>query len=73
MAGVYHLEIAEDEQTLKELLKEQKTASSKERIQLLYWLKSGQVNTIEQAAKLLGRHRVTAQKETISSGYSSLL
>ncbi len=62
MTGVYHLDIEEDEKTLKQLLKAQKTASDKERIQLLYWLKSGQAKTIKQAAQLLGRHRVTAQK-----------
>ncbi len=62
MSGVYHLEITESEDELKALLRTQKTASSKERIQLLYLLKSGQAETMQQAAKLLGRHRVTVQK-----------
>ena len=62
MAGVYHLEIKEDEKTLKQLLCEQKTASDKERVQLLYLLKSHQAKTIQEAANLLGRHRVTLQK-----------
>jgi hypothetical protein len=38
MAGVYKLEIAESEEDLKHLLRIQKTASAKERIQLLYLL-----------------------------------
>jgi transposase len=61
MAGVYRLEINESEEELKHLLRSQKTASAKERIQLLYLLKSGQAKTVDQAASLLGRHRVTVQ------------
>jgi transposase len=61
MAGVYKLEIAESEEDLKHLLRIQKTASAKERIQLLYLLKSKQAETVESAASLLGRHRVTVQ------------
>jgi predicted transcriptional regulator len=62
MAGVYKLEISEPEEELKSLLRVQKTASGKERVQLLYLLKSGQAKTVERAASLLGRNRVTAQK-----------
>ncbi|MBD1996594.1 helix-turn-helix domain-containing protein, partial [Leptolyngbya sp. FACHB-541] len=62
MAGVYKLEISESEEDLKGLLREQKTASGKERIQLLYLLKSRQAATIQQAAQLLGRNRVSVQK-----------
>ena len=62
MSGTYHLEITESEAELKILLRTQKTASAKERIQLLYLLKSEQAKTIQQAASLLGRHRVTLQK-----------
>lgn len=62
MSGVYHLEITESEAELKTLLRAQKTASAKERIQLLYLLKTEQAQTLQQAAALLGRHRVTVQK-----------
>jgi transposase len=62
MAGVYKLDITESEQDLKSLLRNQKTASAKERMQLLYLLKSGQAKTVDCAACLLGRHRVTVQK-----------
>lgn len=62
MAGVYKLEIQEDEKTLKQLLCQQKTATGKERVQLLYLLKSKQATTVQQAASLLRRHRVTVQE-----------
>ncbi|MGL5795504.1 MAG: helix-turn-helix domain-containing protein [Waterburya sp.] len=62
MAGVYQLEIRETLDELKKLLRVQKTASDKERIQLLYLLKSEQAKTIIMAASLLGRHRITIQK-----------
>lgn len=62
MAGVYKLDIRESLEDLKALLRSQKTASDKERVQLLYLLKSEQVQTIAQAASLLGRNRVTLQK-----------
>jgi transposase len=61
MAGVYKLEITESEADLKDLLRIQKTASAKERVQLLYLLASGQAKTVDCAASLLGRHRVTVQ------------
>ncbi len=62
MSAVYHLEITESEDGLKALLRRQKTALSKEWIQFLYLLKSEQALTIQQAAKLLERHRATVQK-----------
>jgi len=62
MAGVYKLDITETETDLKQRLRTQKTASDKERIQLLYLLKTEQAKTIQDAAALLGRHRVTVQE-----------
>lgn len=62
MAGIYHLNIRETETELKQLLRKEKTGSSKERIQMLYLLKSKKASTISQASELLGRHRVTLQK-----------
>ena len=61
MVGVYHLDIIESETELKQLLRKQKTASGKERIQLLYLLKTKKAKTITQASQLLGRNRVTLQ------------
>jgi len=61
MAGVCEINIQESEEQLKTLLHQQKLAQHKERVQLLYLLKSGQVQSVSQAAHLLGRHRVTLQ------------
>ncbi len=61
MAGVYKLEIKESQAELKQLLGAQKTAKGKERVQLLYLLKTAQAVTVQTAAQLLGRHRVTVQ------------
>ena len=62
MAGVYKLELTETETDLKQRLRTQKTASDKERMQLLYLLKTEQAPTVQEAAALLGRHRVTVQE-----------
>jgi transposase len=62
MVGVYKLDIAESVEDLKQLLRLQRSASDKERIQLLYLLKSEQAKTVQAAAELLGRHRVTVQE-----------
>lgn len=62
MAGVYKLDISESVEELKVLLRRQTSASDKERVQLLYLLKSEQAKTVQAAAKLLGRHRVTVQR-----------
>lgn len=62
MAGVYKVEIKESVEELKQLLGVQRTAVGKERVQLLYLLKTAQAQTMKAAAQLLGRHRVTLQK-----------
>jgi len=62
MSGVYQLEIKETPEELKKLLALQKTASCKERVQLLYLLKTGYGQTISQTAELMGRNRVTLHK-----------
>ena len=62
MAGVYRLEISESEEELKELLGKQKTGSDKERVQVLYLLKSKQAPTVQAAAELIGRNRSTVQE-----------
>jgi transposase len=62
MAGVYKIDITETEADLKQRLRYAKTASDKERLQLLYLLQSGQAKTVQEAATLLARHRITVQK-----------
>ncbi|AFY73332.1 transposase [Synechococcus sp. PCC 7502] len=59
--ALYKLEISESEEELKHMLRVQKTASDKERIQMLYLLKTKQASTIQTASTILGRHRVTLQ------------
>ena len=61
MAGVYKIEISESEAELKELLRQEKTGSGKERIQALYLLKTKKAKTVTEAAEMLGRNRVTVQ------------
>ena len=62
MAGVYKVEIKESAEELKQLLGAQRRAVGKERVQLLYLLKTAQAKTVQAAAQLLGRHRVTLQE-----------
>lgn len=62
MSGVYQLEIKETIEELKELLAIPKTAPWKERVQLLYLLKTGHGQTISQTAEIIGRNRVTLHK-----------
>lgn len=62
MSGVLKIEIEESLSKLKELLKGQKTGKSKERIQVLFWLKSGQAKTIEELAARSGHHRTTISR-----------
>jgi transposase len=61
MSGVCKVEISESAEALKQLLRGQKSASDQERVQLLYLLKSEQAKSVQAAAALLGRHRVTVQ------------
>ena len=62
MSGISKLEIKETVEELRELLAIQKTASNKERVQLLYLLKTGHGQTISHTAQILGRNRVTLHK-----------
>lgn len=59
MSGVLKIEITESAQTLKELLHQQPSVRHKERLQALYWLKSGQATTRLDLSKLLNRGEST--------------
>ncbi|MDY7016105.1 MAG: helix-turn-helix domain-containing protein [Cyanobacteriota bacterium] len=61
MAGVYKIEITETEAELKQLLGREKTGSGKERIQVLYFLKTKKAKTVKETAEMIGRNRVTVQ------------
>jgi transposase len=51
--------ISEDTATLKQLLQREHDGRKKPRLQMLYWLASGQAQTRRDVAQLLGVHRNT--------------
>jgi DNA-binding transcriptional ArsR family regulator len=51
--------IREDTATLKQLLQREHDGRKKPRLQMLYWLASGQAQTRRAVAQLLGVHRHT--------------
>ena len=61
MSGIYKLEIQESAEQLQKLMHQQQKPQARERIQVLYLLKTQQAKTVTQAAQLMGRHRVTLQ------------
>jgi len=62
MSRVVKVNITESSVTLKTLLAQQKTASGFEKVQALYLLKTGQVETVQHLASLVGRDRTTVQR-----------
>jgi len=62
MVGVSRVEIRESTEQLKHLMHLQTSANAKERLQVLYLLKSLQAKDISTAAQLVGRNRVTVQR-----------
>lgn len=58
----YRAEINLTLEEIKTLLHHQKNSTNRNKIQVLYWLKNGEVETITKAAKLLGVHRITVQR-----------
>ena len=62
MSGVLKIEIVESEATLKKLLAQQKSAKIQQRIQVLYWLKTNQANSVTHLAAMLGRHPTTVSR-----------
>jgi predicted transcriptional regulator len=62
MVGVSKIEIEESREHLKTLMHLQTSAMAKERLQVLYLLKSLQAKDITEAARLVGRDRTTVQR-----------
>lgn len=62
MVGVSRIEIRESTDQLKQLMHLQTSASARERIQVLYLLKSLQAKDISTAAQMVGRDRTTVQR-----------
>ncbi|BAY39023.1 putative transposase [Nostoc sp. NIES-2111] len=59
MSRPFQIEISESQEELEKALKHATTASSKERLQMLYWLKTGQVSSRRSLAERLGRDQAT--------------
>jgi len=59
MTRPFQVEISERREELEKALKQVTTASSKERLQMLYLLKSGQVASRQRLAELIGRDQAT--------------
>lgn len=61
MAGVSAIQVEESLDELAEQLRQAKTSTAKERLQLLYWLKQESAPSISAIAKATGKHRNTLQ------------
>ncbi len=61
MVGVTSIEVKEDLDDLALQLRQAKTSSAKERLQVLYWLKQENAPSISAIAKAIGKHRNTLQ------------
>lgn len=59
MSRPFKIDISESLEELEKALKHTNSASSKERLQMLYWLKSGQVTSRRSLAERLGRDEAT--------------
>ena len=55
MSRVFKLEVLESPETLADLLKQEKNVRRRERLQFLYWYKTGQAKTRQALGKLLNR------------------
>lgn len=61
MVGVTSIAVHESRDELTEQLKQAKTLTDKERLQVLYWLKQENAPSISTIAKAIGKHRNTVQ------------
>jgi transposase len=59
MSRPFKIEIIESEEELKKRLQTARLADQKEKLQMLWWLKSGQVNEQQQIGERLGRDTST--------------
>ena len=55
MCRVFKIEVLESQEELEILLKEEKDVRKRERLQFLYWYKTGQAITRKALGKLLNR------------------
>ncbi|KAB8319714.1 helix-turn-helix domain-containing protein [Tolypothrix campylonemoides VB511288] len=76
MSRPFKIEIAESEEELKKRLQTARVGNQKEKLQMLWWLKSGQVKEQQEIGKRLGRDTSTVTRwlqKYRSGGLSSLL
>jgi transposase len=59
MARPFHVEIQESAEYLEKSLHKARTVGQKEKLQMLWWLKSGQVKQHQEVAQRLGRNPST--------------
>lgn len=59
MGRPFLIEITESEADLKKRLQQAREATHKEKLQMLWWLKSGQVTQKQEIGKRLGRDKST--------------
>lgn len=62
MARPFQIEVVESIEYLEKSLSKARTVSQKEKLQLLYWLKSGQVKQHQELAQRLGRNPSTISR-----------
>ena len=62
MVCLVKLDILESVEELKEILSQQTELKLKQKVQSLYWLKTGAADTIEYISILLGCHRTTVSR-----------
>lgn len=61
MVGITSVEVKESLDDLAEQLRQAETPTTKERLQVLYWLKQEKAPSISAIAKAVGKHRNTLQ------------
>ncbi|MBW4502842.1 MAG: helix-turn-helix domain-containing protein [Scytonema hyalinum WJT4-NPBG1] len=62
MARPFNLEISESTEYLSKSLKKARTALEKERLQMLWWVKTGQVSHHKELSQRLGRDGSTVTR-----------
>lgn len=62
MSRPFNLEITESEAELKKRLQHVREAIQKEKLQMLWWVKSGQLKQQQEIAQRLGRHTSTVTR-----------
>ena len=58
MSRVFKLDVSESKEELECLLKQERNTRKRERLQFLYWYKTGQVATRKELGKLLNRSQI---------------